>query len=317
LFVAIGRGTDNFVPSIHRWDIFKFGKPGGYIITMDRSKKRRSMFRLLPIVTAVSMFILVLHFNREPPAIFTDAISSYQQTTADELGEINKETTFSSKNYNPKTCQHLIDGHCDDSDGGAWTYQSQDGNCTYVEYSADSNNAPKDYNAVQGLPQLFPNIESVLDFGGGVGVYLTGFRNNGVSRLVTVEPHPFGNCLFAGIQQDTTDWINTPIEELPNQEFDLVMTIEAAEHIPVQFHKHLLQALAKATKKWLFFSAAHPGQDGEGHIGPSMKTRDQWIQEIHEWTSLRFDAQKTNQMQNITGYILQMNGAIFSLAEGE
>ena len=68
-----------------------------------------------------------------------------------------------------------------------------------------------------------------MDFGGGVGVYLTGFRNKGVTPLVTVEPHNLGSCLFAGIVQDSTDWINTPLSRLPSNKFDLVMTIEAAE----------------------------------------------------------------------------------------
>jgi Methyltransferase domain len=290
---------------------------------MDRSKKRRSTFRLAPILAAISTLIIVFCVNRQPPAIFSDVMANQKETKGEKRTEkaveevviTGKETLSSPNSYNPKKCLNLVDGHCDDKDGGAWTYQNKEGNCTYIETSATSNNAPRDHNAVLGLPNLFPNIESVLDFGGGVGVYLTGFRNAGVSKLVTVEPHPFGPCIFAGIQQDTTDWINTPLDKLPNKKYDLVMTIEVAEHVPVNFHPHLLQALAQATKKWLFFSAAHPGQDGEGHIGPSMKTREQWIQEIHNWTSFRFDAEKTKELQNITGYILQTNSAIFSLSE--
>ncbi len=75
------------------------------------------------------------------------------------------------------------------------------------------------------------------------GEFLTGLRNNGVCSLVTVEPVPLESCLFAGKVQDSTDWINTHLSQLPSKKFDLVMTIEAAEHIPVGFHQHHIQAL--------------------------------------------------------------------------
>ena len=43
---------------------------------------------------------------------------------------------------------------------------------------------------------------------------------------------------------------------------------------------HMVKVLIQASKKWIVFSAAHPGQDGEGHVGPSMKTRKQWINDF-------------------------------------
>ena len=213
--------------------------------------------------------------------------------------------------YDPKNCSRLVNGHCDDQDGGAWTYRHDGGHCSYTEKSPLINNAPKDGGAVTGLPKIFPSVQSVMDFGGGVGVYLTGFRNKGVSRLVTVEPHLLGNCVFSGITQDTIDWINTPLSELPSNKYDLVMTVEVAEHIPVHYHRHLLQALAQATSQWLVFSAAHPGQPGEGHVGPSMKRKEQWIDEIHNWTSLQLDMPKTLQFHKLSGSLLRTNSAIF------
>ncbi|KAI2506173.1 hypothetical protein MHU86_8308 [Fragilaria crotonensis] len=218
--------------------------------------------------------------------------------------------TPSAPAYDPKNCSQLVNGHCDDKDGGAWTYRNGL-ECTYVEQTPMINNAPQDFAAVKGLPGIFPGVKSVMDFGGGVGVYLTGFRNKGVSTLVTVEPVPLGSCLFAGMVQDSTDWINTPLSQLPSNKFDLVMTIEAAEHIPVNFHQHLIQALAQATSKWLLFSAAHPGQAGEGHVGPSMKTKAQWIREIESWTSLKVDMRKTEELYGTSGYLLKANSVIF------
>jgi Methyltransferase domain len=278
---------------------------------MYYSCRKRNNFFLSYLIVIIIIIIIYLRYPNDYPNNQQQQIQQRPSVSVSS-SSLSLSLSLSNSSYDPKKCQNLIHGHCNDNnDGGAWTYQNKDGNCTYIETSATSNNAPRDSEAVLGLPNLFPNIESVLDFGGGVGVYLTGFRNAGVSKLVTVEPHPFGPCLFAGIQQDTTDWINTPLDKLPNKEYDLVMTIEVAEHVPVNFHPHLLQALAQATKKWLFFSAAHPGQAGEGHIGPSMKTREQWIQEIHNWTSLRYDAEKTKEFHQLCHRMLRRNSAIF------
>lgn len=117
----------------------------------------------------------------------------------------------SSTGYDPKKCSRMVNGHCDDEGGGAWRYRDDKDECTYVEGSLTENNAPKDWGAMEKMPDIFPDIRSVMDFGGGPGTYLTGFRNRGIGTLVTVEPHPLGTCLFANVTQDTTDWVNTPL----------------------------------------------------------------------------------------------------------
>jgi hypothetical protein len=264
------------------------------MMKVRQSKSRASVQQVAPFLFLI--LVLILLFLR----------ASLQESFESKVWS---STSFASA-YDPRKCSNLVGGHCDDEDGGAWTYRNGLG-CTYVEQTPLLNNAPKDYQAVVGLPGIFPDVQSVMDFGGGVGVYLTGFRNGGVRTLVTVEPIPLGSCLFAGIVQDSTDWINTPVSQLPSKKFDLVMTIEAAEHIPVHFHEHLIKALAQATSKWLLFSAAHPGQPGEGHVGPSMKSKKKWIEEIQTWTSLRVDELKTEQLYNTSGPLLRRNSVIF------
>ena len=216
--------------------------------------------------------------------------------------------------YDPRKCSRMVNGHCDDKDGGAWTYKNGEDQCTYAEDSPVSNNAPKDWTAVEKLPEVFPGVRSVMDYGGGPGTYLTSFRNAGVTTLVTVEPHPLGDCLFANVTQDATDWVNAPLSGLPSGAFELVMTIEVLEHIPSEHHEHVLLALAQAAKSWLLFSAAHPGQGGEGHVGPSMKTRERWTEEIMRWTGGRLvvDEAKTALFHaGLSTSILVENSVIF------
>jgi len=223
------------------------------------------------------------------------------------------------QHYNATKCRQMSkNGHCQDAEGGAWNYRNADGTCAHTEQTA-----PKDGGAVRNLPTIFPDVRRVLDFGGGPGIYLTGFRNHfrnqGVvteqqHKLVSMEPYPLEECLFQGLEQDTTDLLHTPLTEIPSQEYDLVMTFEVLEHVPVDFHRHLIQALTKMTKKWLIVCAAHPGQPGEGHIGPSMKTRQQWMDEILENVGdlVEYDADMTAELHRIpTWPLIKVNGSVF------
>jgi hypothetical protein len=249
-----------------------------------------------------------------------DDVVTKEEDTKPSLRQVLEEQNkkVETKEYDPKKCTNMVNGHCDDEEGGAWKYRDINGQCTYVEDSNGNNNAPQDWNAVQVLPKLFPNVQSVADFGGGPGTYLSGFRNKGVPNLVTIEPHPFDDCLFANLTQDMTDWSNTPLIQLPSNKFDLVMTIEVLEHIPVGYHEHIVKALAQATKEYVLFSAAHPGQDGEGHAGPSMKTRGQWTEEILRWTenNLILDDVLTKLFHEDVGDMLKTNSMIFRKKSG-
>lgn len=215
--------------------------------------------------------------------------------------------TLNTSSYDPKKCEKMVDGHCEDENGGAWSYKNDDGACSHKEESA-----PRDWGAAATFPTLFPSVASVMDFGGGLGPYLIAFRNKGVKELVVMEPRSFGKCLFRGLKQDTSDVINTDLKRLPKQKFDLVMTIEVVEHIPVEFHPHIIDFLTQATKKYILFSAAHPKQKGQGHVGPSMKTRDQWVNDfISRQPDFEVDTEITKELHAAAGYVLKANGVVF------
>eukprot|EP00957_Ditylum_brightwellii_P152379 11600746-Ditylum_brightwellii.AAC.1 len=60
--------------------------------------------------------------------------------------------------------------------------------------------------------------------------------------------------------------------------FELVLSLEVAEHVPPEYTDELIQRLATATTKYLVFAAARPGQGGTGHIDESMHDRNWWIE---------------------------------------
>jgi hypothetical protein len=99
-------------------------------------------------------------------------------------------------NYDPRKCSRMVNDHCADEDGGAWRYRDGEGRCTYVENGPDSNIAPKDWTATNKVADVFPDIRSVVDFGGRPGTYLTGLLNMGLPTLITMEPPPLGDNLF-------------------------------------------------------------------------------------------------------------------------
>ena len=65
--------------------------------------------------------------------------------------------------------------------------------------------------------------------------------------------------------------------------YDLVCCVEVAEHIEPARSEELVEKLCALSNKWIYFTAAPPGQDGHGHI--NCRPHRHWIQwfEKHEW----------------------------------
>lgn len=202
--------------------------------------------------------------------------------------------------YDPLLCNQDDNGHCNDPHGGAWKYRRKDGHCRH-----DEHNVPRATDLVNALPRLFPSVHSVLDFGGGPGGYLTGFRDAGVRNLVTVEPHPLHDCLFAGMKQLAIDIFTEPV----NSTYDLIMTVEVAEHIPAGLHPQLIAWLISHTNRWIVFTAAHPGQPGEGHV--ANKSPLTWRKDF-ESSGVTFNPNATRAVKQATkASILQTNLHVF------
>lgn len=104
--------------------------------------------------------------------------------------------------------------------------------------------------------------ESVIDIGCGPGIYLVSFKERG-ARILGIDgcPPPDGG---KSILPSEFRVIDLREDWTPPELFDLGLNIEVAEHIKPEYADNLVQIIAKSCKA-LFFSAAHPGQSGEGH----------------------------------------------------
>jgi len=139
--------------------------------------------------------------------------------------------------------------------------------------------------------------KSVLEFGCGLGTttdFLARFVPGG-SNVVCVEPEAMIGEVFG--EGSAKGFPDRPVQLSmlsfnpdakncsdalfhPKMEFELVLSLEVAEHIPSEFESELVKRLAMATTKYLVFSAARPGQGGTGHLKGSMHNRTWWIEQF-------------------------------------
>lgn len=104
---------------------------------------------------------------------------------------------------------------------------------------------------------------SVLDLGCGMGNYLKYFAERGC-RAVGVEGSSAGVSRVPesviAFQHDLRKPLGT------NQKFDLVMSVEVAEHIPKKYSRNLVSSVCRHARDVIVFTAAPPGTPGQDHI---------------------------------------------------
>jgi hypothetical protein len=105
------------------------------------------------------------------------------------------------------------------------------------------------------------NLTSVIDIGAGKGAYVSALNRSGymVDAVDGVK----------NIAQLSNGYVRThdlTIPLIPCVEFDLVLSLEVAEHIPKAFESTYLHNLKCSSKRFIIISWASPGQFGSGHV---------------------------------------------------
>jgi SAM-dependent methyltransferase len=124
------------------------------------------------------------------------------------------------------------------------------------------------------LRTTFPQARRVADVGAGSGAMAAQGRRLGLD-VVACEHSPFGRA-FARAQGVTSmpfD-VGTTSPAVLGGPADLAYCIEVAEHLPAELGDRLVAFLA-ATAPLVLFTAAHPGQGGQGHVNE--QPREYWI----------------------------------------
>lgn len=116
-----------------------------------------------------------------------------------------------------------------------------------------------------------------LDLGAGTGLLVGALRDIGV--------------IAGGIEASSEACLTTRDEVRPSIDFaqplerwknwikvDLVSCVEVAEHIPAEHADELVDAVCSNARRWVYFSAAAPGQGGVGHVNE--QPQGYWIEKF-------------------------------------
>jgi len=134
---------------------------------------------------------------------------------------------------------------------------------TNYVYTAGVHNlsAPRE---VVPIALQFVQPRSVLDIGCGTGTWLKVFEENGVSDYLGIDGSvvPVDQLHISPSKFQTKD-LSKPFDF--GRQFDLIVCLEVAEHLPSQFADTLVDMLT-AHGDAILFSAAIPGQGGQDHL---------------------------------------------------
>lgn len=201
-------------------------------------------------------------------------------------------------------------------DGGEWSA------CTHIKNYGFNFAAFFARHLAHGLKPA-----SVLEFGCGLGTTADFLARSvpGGSRVVCVEPeHTMVDEIFGAGTDAARAFPLRPLQlrmlsfapdaracadGLYSAEmgFELVLSLEVAEHVPAEFADELVRRLAGATSKYLVFAAARPGQGGTGHLDESMHDRAWWIERFTREERggrgrLRLLPQLSRTLRHVTGF---------------
>ena len=112
---------------------------------------------------------------------------------------------------------------------------------------------------------IFPTINSVVDFGCGIGTWLKAFKNCGVKEVLGIDGEWCNrDLLFKYLNEEEFRCVDLEKPIHLNKVYDLVVSLEVAEHLSEQSADTFIQSLVNAGKV-ILFSAAIPGQQGFNH----------------------------------------------------
>lgn len=113
------------------------------------------------------------------------------------------------------------------------------------------------------------NPKSVIDVGCSSGIYLVPFMERGVEAYGIDGASGVGQWIPGkfGVVDLRQPWD-------PPRRYDLALCIETGEHLRPEFHPLLVETLCKCSDT-IFWSAAPPGQNGEGHYGE--RPKGEWV----------------------------------------
>ena len=123
------------------------------------------------------------------------------------------------------------------------------------------------YSANKILPivmDVLPEIHSVVDFGCGVGTWLSVLKEKNVNHIQGLDGFWVKQELLE-IPKENFRQVNLEKKVKLSRRYDLAISLEVAEHLPIEAAGYFVESLVNASD-FVLFSAAIPFQGGKGHI---------------------------------------------------
>lgn len=112
--------------------------------------------------------------------------------------------------------------------------------------------------------------KSIIDVGCGIGTWLSVFEDFGVKDIVGIDgEYVDRNLLHISEDKFIPKDLTKPLKL--DRKFDLVVCLEVAEHLPEAVADTFIEGLV-SLGDFILFSAAIPGQGGEGHLNEQWPT---------------------------------------------
>ncbi|MBE9039590.1 methyltransferase domain-containing protein [Oscillatoriales cyanobacterium LEGE 11467] len=118
------------------------------------------------------------------------------------------------------------------------------------------------------------NCNTIVDVGCGDGTWLKAFQEHGVEDILGIDGDYVTPNILA-IPKDNFSSFDLTKKLTLNRKFDLVISLEVAEHLPSEFANTFIDSLTDLGS-CILFSAAIPYQPGENHI--NCQWQDYWVE---------------------------------------
>ena len=152
---------------------------------------------------------------------------------------------------------------------------------------------PSSNEIVPFLLDIFSS-KSVVDFGCGTGFWLKAFKDFGVESVKGLDgDYVDREMLQIDIDEFVAIDLSKPINL--NDNYDLAISLEVAEHLPEERADGFVANLCQVAPI-IVFSAAIPGQGGNGHINEQWPAY--WVKKFEENNFLCFDIIRNNFWNN-------------------
>lgn len=142
----------------------------------------------------------------------------------------------------------------------------------------------------KSLDDLWGPFESVLDLGGGDGYWASVLAESGADAHMVELSETALRYACKNVECRVHD-LREPLDY--GRGFELVLCIEVAEHLPESAADVLCDTIARHTERLLVFTAAPPGQIGDGHV--NLQHQLWWMEKLRE-RRLRYKRGKTKRL---------------------